>query len=50
MISYCSKECQVKDWKNHKGFCVGFVLKVKGRIKLLVVTLLRKLRKRMRND
>lgn len=20
-ITYCSKECQVKDWKNHKGSC-----------------------------
>ncbi|KAK8831689.1 hypothetical protein WA577_005004 [Blastocystis sp. JDR] len=20
-ISYCSKDCQVKDWKNHKAFC-----------------------------
>ena len=22
MISYCSKECQVKDWPHHKTFCV----------------------------
>ena len=21
-ISYCSRDCQVKDWKNHKSFCV----------------------------
>ena len=24
-ISYCSKDCQVKDWKNHKAFCVAAV-------------------------
>ncbi|KAK8821137.1 hypothetical protein WA538_005766 [Blastocystis sp. DL] len=22
-VSYCSRDCQVKDWKNHKTFCVG---------------------------
>ena len=22
IVSYCSKECQVKDWKNHRAFCV----------------------------
>ena len=26
-ISYCSKECQVKDWKSHKPSCPPFILR-----------------------
>ena len=26
-VSYCSKECQVKDWKNHKPSCPPYVIR-----------------------
>ena len=26
-VSYCSKECQVKDWKVHKPSCPPFVVR-----------------------
>ena len=26
-VSYCSKECQVKDWKNHKPSCPPFLIR-----------------------
>ena len=26
-VSYCGKECQVKDWTRHKRFCVPVMIK-----------------------
>ena len=26
-VSYCSKECQVKDWKTHKPSCPPFIIR-----------------------